>query len=393
MRRVRAARLPRDQPRLRRARRRSTSSCASAAASACRSAGTARSCARGTGVRHRERRMSVTTVMLVGVGGQGTILAADVLAKVAAASGLDVKLAEVHGMSQRGGSVDTVVRFGEHVFSPTIDPGAADHLVSFELIEAARWLHWLKPEGRLVVNNRIIAPLPVLIGEWATPDGPRGRARLRGRRLPRRRGARLRGRLTAQRQHRAHGRPLRRAALRGGRLARRHRAPRPAQDRRGQPGRVRARPEGLRGRGVRTVSKVRSAFRVHRERVRSRVRGDATCSATGGVNIRGFSVSDTADYGILRLVVDKPDRGARASHGRRVHGQGDRGHLHRAAGPAGRARERAEDRLRRRCEHRVRVLADRHLRRAERGGRRTARSRCSRTSPSRLVSQEEIASI
>lgn len=115
--------------------------------------------------------MSVTTVLLVGVGGQGTILASDVLAKVAASAGLDVKLAEVHGMSQRGGSVDTVVRFGDRVFSPTVDPGVADHLVSFELIEAARWLHWLSPTGRLVVNDRVIAPLPVLIGEWGAPTG------------------------------------------------------------------------------------------------------------------------------------------------------------------------------------------------------------------------------
>jgi indolepyruvate ferredoxin oxidoreductase, beta subunit len=115
--------------------------------------------------------VNVTTVMLVGVGGQGTILAADVLAKVAAAAGLDVKLAEVHGMSQRGGSVDTVVRFGERVFSPTIDAGGADHLVAFELLEGARWLHYLKPDGRLVVNNRIIAPLPVLIGEEGSPSG------------------------------------------------------------------------------------------------------------------------------------------------------------------------------------------------------------------------------
>lgn len=115
--------------------------------------------------------MSVTTVMLVGVGGQGTILAADVLAKVVAAAGLDVKLAEVHGMSQRGGSVDTVVRFGEHVYSPIVDPGGADHLVSFELLEAARWLHFLKPDGRLVVNHRTIAPLPVLTGEYAVPTG------------------------------------------------------------------------------------------------------------------------------------------------------------------------------------------------------------------------------
>ncbi len=113
----------------------------------------------------------MTSVMLVGVGGQGTILAADVLAKVAAAAGFDVKLSEVHGMSQRGGSVDTVVRFGDHVYSPTVDPGGADHLVAFELLEAARWLHYCKPEGRLVVNNRVIAPLPVLIGDSSTPTG------------------------------------------------------------------------------------------------------------------------------------------------------------------------------------------------------------------------------
>lgn len=117
--------------------------------------------------------MSVTTVMLVGVGGQGTILAADVLAKVAAASGLEVKLSEVHGMSQRGGSVDTVVRFGDVVHSPVTDPGCADHLVAFELIEGARWLHFCKPEGRVVVNERTIDPLPVLIGDAVSPAGTR----------------------------------------------------------------------------------------------------------------------------------------------------------------------------------------------------------------------------
>lgn len=115
--------------------------------------------------------MHTTTVMLAGVGGQGTILAADVLAKVAAASGLDVKLSEVHGMAQRGGSVDSVVRFGEKVFSPLTDPGMADHLVCFELIEAARRLHWVKPGGRLLVNTRTIEPLPVLIGRAKVPDG------------------------------------------------------------------------------------------------------------------------------------------------------------------------------------------------------------------------------
>lgn len=115
--------------------------------------------------------MTVTTVMLCGVGGQGTILAADLLAKVAAASGLDVKLSEVHGMAQRGGSVDTVVRFGAEVFSPITDPGMVDHLVAFEIIEAARRIHWVKPQGRLLVNPRAIQPLPVLTGDMPVPHG------------------------------------------------------------------------------------------------------------------------------------------------------------------------------------------------------------------------------
>jgi indolepyruvate ferredoxin oxidoreductase beta subunit len=115
--------------------------------------------------------MAVTTVMLCGVGGQGTILAADVLAKVVAAAGLDVKLSEVHGMAQRGGSVDTVVRFGDRVFAPITDPGGADHLVAFEMIEAARCLPFLSQEGRLLVNARTIEPLPVLIGAFPAPEG------------------------------------------------------------------------------------------------------------------------------------------------------------------------------------------------------------------------------
>ena len=113
--------------------------------------------------------MSVTTVVLAGVGGQGTILAGDVLAKVAVAEGYDVKLSEVHGMAQRGGSVDTVVRFGQTVHSPVVDPGVADHLIAFELIEAARSLRFLRPGGRLVVNRRTVAPLPVLIGDLPAP--------------------------------------------------------------------------------------------------------------------------------------------------------------------------------------------------------------------------------
>jgi indolepyruvate ferredoxin oxidoreductase beta subunit len=117
--------------------------------------------------------MSTTTVMLCGVGGQGTILAADVLAKVATASGLDVKLSEVHGMAQRGGSVDTVVRFGEQVFSPVTDPGFVDHLVAFELIEAMRRVHYVRPGGRLLVNPVSLQPLPVLIGDAPVPHGLR----------------------------------------------------------------------------------------------------------------------------------------------------------------------------------------------------------------------------
>lgn len=115
--------------------------------------------------------MAFTTVMLCGVGGQGTILAADLLAKVAVASGLDVKLSEVHGMAQRGGSVDTVVKFGDEVHSPVTDPGMVDHLVAFEMIEALRRVHWVKPSGRLLVNPRTIQPLPVLTGDLPVTHG------------------------------------------------------------------------------------------------------------------------------------------------------------------------------------------------------------------------------
>lgn len=115
--------------------------------------------------------MTTTTVVLVGVGGQGTILAGDVLAKVAVAEGMDVKLSEVHGMAQRGGSVETFVRFGETVFSPVVDPGMADHLIAFEMTEAARTLTYLRPGGTLVVNRRTVDSLPVLIGDMPAPEG------------------------------------------------------------------------------------------------------------------------------------------------------------------------------------------------------------------------------
>lgn len=112
-----------------------------------------------------------TTVLLVGVGGQGTILAGDVLAKTAAESGYDVKISEIHGMSQRGGSVSTVVRFGDDVASMICDPGCADVIVSFEVLEALRAAPFLSAEGgRLFVNDEVITPVSVAIGQGAMPD-------------------------------------------------------------------------------------------------------------------------------------------------------------------------------------------------------------------------------
>ena len=111
-----------------------------------------------------------TTVLLVGVGGQGTILAGDLLAKTAAASGFDVKISEIHGMSQRGGSVSTVVRFGSDVASMICDPGCADVVVSFEAVEALRARQFLAVDGgKLFVNDEVITPVSVAIGNGEMP--------------------------------------------------------------------------------------------------------------------------------------------------------------------------------------------------------------------------------
>ncbi len=116
------------------------------------------------------------TVLLCGVGGQGTILAADLLARVAMAQGLDVKVSEIHGMSQRGGAVSTVVRFGENVKSMVTDPCSADFVVSFEKIEALRMANYVKSatgsqeRGVLLVNDEIIKPQSVLTGAAKLPD-------------------------------------------------------------------------------------------------------------------------------------------------------------------------------------------------------------------------------
>ena len=108
--------------------------------------------------------------MIVGVGGQGSLLASKLLGHLLLARGYDVKVSEVHGMSQRGGSVVTYVRFGDRVFSPVIDKGEADLIVSFELLEAARWLEYLKPDGTVVTSTQQIDPMPVITGAAAYPE-------------------------------------------------------------------------------------------------------------------------------------------------------------------------------------------------------------------------------
>lgn len=116
--------------------------------------------------------MSTTTVLLCGVGGQGTILAADLLARAALAAGLDVKVSEIHGMAQRGGSVTTTVRFGDAVESMIADLGDSDFVVSFETTEALRNLPYLKEGGKMLVSDETIMPATVLTGAQTMPEHP-----------------------------------------------------------------------------------------------------------------------------------------------------------------------------------------------------------------------------
>lgn len=109
-------------------------------------------------------------IMIVGVGGQGSLLASKLLGHLLLSEGYDVKVSEVHGMSQRGGSVVTYVRFGEKVYSPIIDKGQADFIVSFEKLEAARYVEYLKEDGRIVVNTQEIDPMPVITGAAVYPE-------------------------------------------------------------------------------------------------------------------------------------------------------------------------------------------------------------------------------
>lgn len=113
----------------------------------------------------------VTNVLLVGVGGQGTILASKILSEGLTMAGYDVKMSEIHGMSQRGGNVSTQVRYGEVVNSPIIGKGEADVIVAFEKMEALRWIEYLKKDGKMVINDFEIPSGPILMGACEYPKG------------------------------------------------------------------------------------------------------------------------------------------------------------------------------------------------------------------------------
>ena len=123
---------------------------------------------------------NVKSVMIVGVGGQGTLLASRVLGSAMLSQGVDVKVSEVHGMSQRGGSVVTYVRYGDKVYSPIIAQGEADVLLAFEALEAARYLPWLKPDGTVIVNTQQMDPMPVVTGVAEYPKDILGKVQEQG---------------------------------------------------------------------------------------------------------------------------------------------------------------------------------------------------------------------
>jgi indolepyruvate ferredoxin oxidoreductase beta subunit len=116
-----------------------------------------------------KRKDGTTNIVICGVGGQGIILASDVLCHAAFLDGFDVKKSEVHGMAQRGGSVITHVRFGEEICSPLIEEGTADFMLAFEKLEALRYAYYLKNGSEIIVDNREIPPMSVLVGQEAYP--------------------------------------------------------------------------------------------------------------------------------------------------------------------------------------------------------------------------------
>ena len=124
--------------------------------------------------------METKNIMIVGVGGQGSLLASKLLGRILLTRGYDIKVSEVHGMSQRGGSVVTYVRYGSKVYSPVIDKGQADYIVSFELLEAARWMEYLKPGGKIITNIQQINPMPVIIGAAQYPEDLVGKMKAAG---------------------------------------------------------------------------------------------------------------------------------------------------------------------------------------------------------------------
>ena len=114
--------------------------------------------------------METKSIMIVGVGGQGSLLASRIIGNVLLSQGFDVKVSEVHGMSQRGGSVVTYVKYGDKVYSPVIEKGEADIIMSFELLEAARWLSYLKKGGHLITSTQQLDPMPVITGAAQYPE-------------------------------------------------------------------------------------------------------------------------------------------------------------------------------------------------------------------------------
>lgn len=127
--------------------------------------------------------METKSIMIVGVGGQGSLLASRLLGNVLLAQGYDVKVSEVHGMSQRGGSVVTYVKYGDKVYSPVIEKGEADAVISFELLEAARCLPYLKKGGHLITSTQQIDPMPVITGAAEYPEDLVGKLRAAGAEL------------------------------------------------------------------------------------------------------------------------------------------------------------------------------------------------------------------
>ena len=114
--------------------------------------------------------MNTQNIMIVGVGGQGSLLASKLLGRLLLTKGYDIKVSEVHGMSQRGGSVVTYVRFGDKVYSPIIDKGEAQFILSFELLEAARWTEYLAQGGKVITNTQTMNPMPVITGAAEYPE-------------------------------------------------------------------------------------------------------------------------------------------------------------------------------------------------------------------------------